>query len=229
MRIKIIIAFAFVITNAFAQSTSPDSLIGKRQKNLGDHITRISYLDSIVIEGYYNLKNIFVKNSFGVGGIGFCVIRTKVNDEVTTDEINANMFQINLSLCKLKLGDKVKVVIKYKRKCAPNEKPLILNPGALLKTNKEETQLSLIYEGKFMWENLFVCNPRVSNSNAYGIKEVLINGKGLSYTEINADVFEINLSKMGLNKEIKEGDKVKIEFKYLKGCDPVIINPEVLH
>ncbi len=226
---KLTIALSFIFTFAFAQKTIHDSIVVDGKKFSAKTLTKMDELDSIIIEGYYNLKNIFVKNSFGVGGIGFCVIRTKVNDEVTTDEINANMFQINLSLCKLKLGDKVKVVIKYKRKCAPNEKPLILNPGALLKTNKEETQLSLIYEGKFMWENLFVCNPRVSNSNAYGIKEVLINGKGLSYTEINADVFEINLSKMGLNKEIKEGDKVKIEFKYLKGCDPVIINPEVLH
>ncbi len=186
--------------------------------------------DTLVLEGLYSGKNILIKNAFGPGGIGFCVFEVLVNGLITTDEINANLFQIKLDYPKLALknGDKVKVEIKYFKNCSPHSEPLVMNAGALLKPDagKEST---LVVDGKFMWANVFVTNPRIPGSNSFSIKEVLVNKKKLS-VNFNSDVFEINLTALALQEKDKwnDGDHLKIEFKYQTGFEPVILNPEVI-
>lgn len=186
--------------------------------------------DTLVMEGVYAGKNIIVKNAYGPGGIGFCVFEVLVNGFITTDEINGSMFQIKLDAPKLKLktGDNVKVEIKYFKNCTPSSEPLVMNPGVLsvAGTGKAST---LIFEGKFRWANVFVSNPRVDGSNNFSVKEVFVNGKKLPLI-LNSDVFEINLTALGLQEKEKlnDGDKIKIEFKYQTGFDPVILNPEAV-
>lgn len=91
----------------------------------------------IVMEGNYQLKNIFINNSIGQDGVGFCVTNVFVNGEVSTDEINQNAFEIDLSLFNLGFGDEVIVEIHYKNNCIPEViNPLALQPQATFKTEK---------------------------------------------------------------------------------------------
>jgi len=173
--------------------------------------------ETIVIEGQYSGKNIVVKNSYGPEGKGFCVTETKVNGKVTKDEINANMFQIDLAAAGIKEGEKVKIEINYLKGCTPLSKPMIIDPSAISSNNL------LIIEGKYMWQNLFVINPYLSKTE-YSIKEVLINGKAIS-TKLNSEILEIKLQVMNF----KEDEKIKIEFKYAKGLDPMLLNPEAIN
>lgn len=89
----------------------------------------------IVMEGHYQLRNIFVSNSIGQDGVGFCVTNVFVNGEVSTDEINQNAFEIDLSLYNLSFGDEVTVEIHHKTNCAIEViNPLALQPQATFKT-----------------------------------------------------------------------------------------------
>lgn len=51
---------------------------------------------NIIVEGHYQAKNIFIKNSFGGSGVGFCVYEITVNGELSTDEINSSAFEIQV-------------------------------------------------------------------------------------------------------------------------------------
>lgn len=89
----------------------------------------------IVMEGHYQLRNIFVSNSIGQDGVGFCVTNVFVNGEVSTDEINQNAFEIDLSLYNLSFGDAVTVEIHHKENCKVEViNPLALEPQATFKT-----------------------------------------------------------------------------------------------
>ncbi|MDZ4664667.1 MAG: hypothetical protein SGJ15_07305 [Bacteroidota bacterium] len=168
----------------------------------------------LITEGIYNGKNLFIKNSFGIGGQGFCVSQVNVNGNITTDEINAEVFQVDLSLHPLKLGDPLKVEIFHKDCCTP----VIMNPNAI--KPKDNT---LTIHGIYITGSLFVMNPRSGDGKAYSVKEISVNGKKVS-SKIDADVFEIDFYKMGF----KMDDKLKIEFTYESGYDPFLMNSEIL-
>lgn len=82
---------------------------------------------NIVMEGRYQQRNVFVINAIAEDGVGFCVYEVTVNGQVTSDEINSQAFEIDLTILNLKIGDPVTVVIKHKDGCTPK----VLNPGAL--------------------------------------------------------------------------------------------------
>lgn len=86
-----------------------------------------SLAGTIVLEGRYQQRNIFVINTASTDGVGFCVYEVTVNSLVTSDEINSQAFEIDLSIYGLKTGDPLTVVIKHKDGCTPR----VLNPGAL--------------------------------------------------------------------------------------------------
>jgi hypothetical protein len=86
-----------------------------------------SFAETIVMEGRYQQRNIFVINATSSDGVGFCVYEVTVNGLITSDEINSQAFEIDLSIYGLKSGDPVTVVIKHKDGCTPR----LLNPGAL--------------------------------------------------------------------------------------------------
>lgn len=184
--------------------------------------------DSIIIEGLYNGKNILVKNSYGAGGIGFCVNGVKLNGKYTRDEINANIFAIRLTDYKLKQGENVLVKITYSKNCSPLVKPLVLNPGALINLKSKVAETVFTLEGKFQWQNLFISNAKLNNGKGFGLKEIIINGK-TTISNLNTELIEINLTKMGIDEKWEDGKPLKIEFKYIQGADPVIINPEAIN
>lgn len=121
---------------------------------------------TLVVEGKYQNKNLYVQNYFGGSGVGFCAIEVKVNGHITTDEVNSSAFEIDLAALKLKYGDKVTVEIMHKEGCMPKvlnvedlkPKPTFemltmnITSGGLLKwaTKNESGSLPFIVE-QFKW------------------------------------------------------------------------------
>jgi hypothetical protein len=104
---------------------------------------------SIVLEGRYQQRNIYVVNPVAEAGVGFCVYEVTVNGEISTDEINSQAFEVDLSIYGFKLGDAVTVVLKYKEGCEPR----ILNPGALEpQPSFECASISCNSSGLLTWE-----------------------------------------------------------------------------
>jgi hypothetical protein len=82
---------------------------------------------TILLEGNYHGKNLYVQNPFASEGVGFCTFEVKVNGQTTTDEINSSAFEIDLSFFQLKLGAPVEIKIMHKDDC----KPKVVNPEVL--------------------------------------------------------------------------------------------------
>ena len=74
---------------------------------------------TLVIQGKYQNKNLYVQNAFGSGGVGFCAHEIKVNGNITTDETNSSAFEIDLSVLKLKAGENVTIEIDHSEGCTP--------------------------------------------------------------------------------------------------------------
>lgn len=60
----------------------------------------------LVVEGKFQNKNIYIQNSFGSNGVGFCATEIKVNGKITTDEVNSSAFEIDLTAMNIKPGQK---------------------------------------------------------------------------------------------------------------------------
>lgn len=106
---------------------------------------------TIVLEGKYQQKNVYVINSISADGVGFCVFEVTVNGQITSDETNSNAFEVDLSVYGFKLGDDVVVTIKYKDGCEPK----IINPGALEPSPTfETTDIRIDNAGMLSWETL---------------------------------------------------------------------------
>ena len=106
---------------------------------------------TIVLEGKYQQKNIFVINSVAEAGVGFCVYEVTVNGEISSDEVNSHAFEIDLSVHGFKLGDAVIITIKYKDGCEPR----VLNPGALEPRPTFDTKdITVADNGMLSWTTL---------------------------------------------------------------------------
>jgi hypothetical protein len=74
----------------------------------------------ILINGYYNGKNIFVQNPFDSTRKRFCIQNyPKINGHITTRIIKSSAFEIDLVPFKFKTGDKVNIVIEHSIGCHP--------------------------------------------------------------------------------------------------------------
>ena len=47
----------------------------------------LNFPDTLIIEGKYQNKNVYIQNGFGTNGVGFCAKEVKVNGQITTDEV----------------------------------------------------------------------------------------------------------------------------------------------
>jgi len=56
---------------------------------------------TIVLDGNYHGKNLYVQNPFASSGVGYCTIEVEVNGQVTTDEINSSAYEIDFSFFQL--------------------------------------------------------------------------------------------------------------------------------
>lgn len=203
------------------------------------------------VEGFYTGKNLLVKNFYGGSvwkeAIGFCIIEIKTNGHISPANIAAEIVEVPLDILHkvgVKIGDSVKVEIRYKVGCSPKIQPAILNPGALLsyqnKLNSNENRM--ILQGEFTWGSLLMINPYNTADKKYCIKDIKINGKAFE-TDLNKEIVSLDLTKLGqttvFNSEeeeksakakggLKEGDKIQIEIVYSKSSDPTILNPELI-
>lgn len=90
---------------------------------------------SIILQGHYQGRNIYVQNPFGSSGVGFCVTKVTVNGDVTTDEIASSAFEIDFSNFQLTVGDPVEVEIFHKLDCSPKViNPQVLEPQSTFET-----------------------------------------------------------------------------------------------
>ncbi len=104
---------------------------------------------SIILDGNYQGKNLYVQNPFASSGVGFCTYEVTVNGQKTTDEINSSAFEIDFESLDIKLGDKVRVEIKHKDDC----KPKVLNPQAIKpKSTFDVIAIKVDDNGTLSWE-----------------------------------------------------------------------------
>jgi hypothetical protein len=186
---------------------------------------------TLLLEGYYSGSNIVVKNPFLTSGKGFCAFQVKVNGEYSTAETNSEMFRIPIDKHGIKPGEFVKVEITHFLSCGWKTQPAIMNPGALLsKENLNAKENKLTIEAPFNLADILIMNRRDESGN-YGIKKITLNGKPLEL-DFNTNVIDIEAMSIGFiegkHDGLRDGDKMKLEFTYTKGCDPFFLNPEVL-
>jgi len=106
--------------------------------------------DSLLLQGHYNGKNLYVINPTVVVGrdSSFCVKKVKVNNQATDDEIRSNSFQIDFSQLYLQIGTTVKVSILYGKGCAPT----VVNPEVLqTKSNFAFVNFKADKTSKLLW------------------------------------------------------------------------------
>ena len=121
---------------------------------------------TLVIEGKYQNKNLYVHNGFIAVGVGFCAKEIIVNGEITTDETNSSSFEIDLKSMQFKYGDDVTIEIIHSDECVPRvlnledlkPKPtyevlmMNLNPEGVLKWGtKEESGILPYVVEQFKW------------------------------------------------------------------------------
>lgn len=111
-------------------------------------ISFASTAEVLVLEGKFQNKNIFVQNSFGSNGVGFCTTEIKVNGKITADEINSSAFEIDLAAMNIKPGSKVLIEISHKSDCMP----IVLNPEVLKsRSTYEILNMSITSTGVLKW------------------------------------------------------------------------------
>jgi hypothetical protein len=109
---------------------------------------KINFSATLVVEGKYQNKNVYVQNFFGGSGVGFCAFEVKVNGNITTDEVNSSAFEIDLGGLKLKYGDKVVIEILHKEGCQPK----VLNMEDLKpKPSFEVLTMNITSSGLLKW------------------------------------------------------------------------------
>jgi hypothetical protein len=105
----------------------------------------------IVVEGKYQLRNLFVLNGQSSTGVGFCVFEVTVNGDITTDEVNSDAFEVDLSQYGFELGDEIEVRIKHKDGCEPR----VLNPEALEPMPTFDIkEITVSSDGLLEWETI---------------------------------------------------------------------------
>jgi hypothetical protein len=108
-----------------------------------------SQADTIIVEGKYQNKNIYIQNGYSDAGVGFCAYAVYVNGKLTNDEVNATAFEIDLAQLQLKYGQDVTIKILHKDGCNP---PRVLNPDALKPLPTfEVVTMQMTNEGLLTW------------------------------------------------------------------------------
>ena len=105
-------------------------------------------METLILEGVYQGKNIFVQNTIPESGVGYSVFEVRVNGEPTSDELNSWAIEIDLSSLNFELGDIVSIKILYK----PGPQPKILNPEVLLHLSTYDiVSQNVTSTGEFTW------------------------------------------------------------------------------
>jgi hypothetical protein len=106
------------------------------------------FAGEIEINGSYQGDNLYVQNPYAESGVGFCVFEVMVNGRTTTDEINSNSFEIDLSVFRFAIGEPVHVLIKYKEGC----EPAVINPEVLAPRASFNTIDIAVKDDQIIWK-----------------------------------------------------------------------------
>jgi hypothetical protein len=116
----------------------------------------VARAEEIVLEGTYQGKNLYVQNPFTNSGVGFCVYEVRINNQVTTDEVNSSAFEIDFLSFQLPIGSPVVVTIKHKEGCRPR----VLNAEVLKpKSTYQIVNIASDAEGKLTWKTTGETGP----------------------------------------------------------------------
>jgi len=153
------------------------------------------FAGTMVLEGQYQGKDLYVVNSVSASGVGYCVFEILVNGEVSSDEWNSPAFEVDLGIYGFKIGDDVVVTIKYKEGCLPK----VINPGILepqptfeildinisnsglldWSTKDESGQLPFVVQ-QFKWNKWVnvgeVIGKGISGENSYSFQTTEVSG-----------------------------------------------------
>lgn len=80
------------------------------------------------LKGVYIGENLYVMNPSLPNGKDFCVSKVSVNGQPVMGQINSNVFEIDFSVLRLEIGEKINIVITHKIGCMPQ----VINPKALV-------------------------------------------------------------------------------------------------
>lgn len=109
---------------------------------------QVGHAGTIVLEGKYQDKNLYVQNGYAGNGVGYCTYEVTINGQTTTDEVNSSAFEIDFSAFQIKPGTPVVVEIRHKDDCSPK----VLNPEALkAKATFEIENISVDKNGLLNW------------------------------------------------------------------------------
>ncbi|MFY8184836.1 MAG: hypothetical protein ACOVLD_02100 [Bacteroidia bacterium] len=104
---------------------------------------------TLLVEGKYQNRNLFVQNGFNNTGVGFCAYEVLVNGQITTDEVNSSAFEVDFTPFKLKTGDKLLIEIRHKDGCVPK----VLNPEVLKpKPTFDVVNINVTEDGTLKWK-----------------------------------------------------------------------------
>lgn len=173
----------------------------------------------LVIQGKYQNKNVYILNSYGSSGVGFCAREIKVNGSITTDETNSSSFEIDLASLKLKYGESVTIEIDHSEGCTPKvlniedlkPKPTFeimminVSPAGLLKwsANNETGALPYIIE-QFKWNKWVpvgeIQGVGTPENNSYSFQLSLHSGEN-----------KFRVKQKGLNSESRFSQEVVVK------------------
>jgi len=109
----------------------------------------VAQAGSIVVEGKFQDKNLYIQNGYSGNGVGFCTYEIIINGKVSTDEVNSSAFEIDFSAFEIKPGTPVTVEIRHKDDCSPK----VLNPEALKpRATFEVVSINVDKNGLLKWE-----------------------------------------------------------------------------
>ena len=104
--------------------------------------------DTLVLQGNYCGKNIYVLNPSNGSDTSFCVRKIFVNGKVSHDELHSNSFEIDFSLLGINNGDPLKIAIIHNKNC----KPKIINPSVIqLQSTFAFVNYKIDKAGKITW------------------------------------------------------------------------------
>jgi len=82
----------------------------------------------------------------------------------------------------------------------------------------------IILKGVYQGSDIYVQNPFSGQGVSFCVFEVRVNGE-ITSDEVNSSAFVIDLAVMG----VKVGDEIEVVISHKKGCEPRVLNPEVLN
>ena len=74
---------------------------------------------TLILEGNYMGKNIYIQNPYNESGDGFCTKEVRVNGIKMLQSTNSTAYEIRLDSLNFKLYDSVRVVITHENNCTP--------------------------------------------------------------------------------------------------------------